>query len=73
MLGANLGSLLYGDVSLMFDQCHGNIDLDNSYTFMYSFNLLYHRTSLSQATKISNIFTISHIKAQVAKFDLAVK
>ena len=61
---------------MMFDQGQGNIDLDYSYTLIFSFSLLYQPTSRSQAATISKesiIITFSHIKAKVAKFDIAVK
>ena len=60
---------------MMFGQGQWNIDLDYSYT-LNAFSLLYRLTSRSHAATISKysiIITFSHIKAKVAKCDIAVK
>ena len=52
-------------IGTVSDQDEGSLDLDLSYTFIYSFSLLYQPTSRSQAgiiSKESIIVTFSHIK-----------
>ena len=53
-----------------------DLDLQYSHTFMKSISCLYLPTSRSQASIVSEkstVFTFSYRKAQISKFDLAVK
>ena len=54
----------------------GDLDLQYSHTFIISISCLHLPTFRSQAaivSEISTVFTFSHRKAKVTKFDLAVK
>ena len=53
-----------------------DLDLQYSHTFMKSISYLYLPTFRSQASTVSEkstVFTFSYRKAEVSKFDLAVK